>query len=437
MVGVRVFSILSRKIISLVAAIGVGFAMGGPAFAAEALVKDIRFGVSSPTVSRVVVDISEPVIFKAGQDTAGESLSFKLAGARLGPRPQPEKQVAGLVESYSAREVGQGDILVEVKLKKYCKIKELFSIPPSATNHNFRVVMDVEETGPTKKVASAKNFQTLSDVISASTQEGTPRGRSSQARPATGTSSASLSVRPAGDEMPVVVIDAGHGGSDPGALGPDGVREADVTLAAALALKDALVRLGGYKVVLTRSKDERVAYEERTQIARGAQAGLFISLHADSISNSKVRGASIYTLSKTGSERSAREALSQEDYKVFGADLEKENPVVGGILYSKAQEWTGTESDRFAQALISKLAGVTPLLNNTHRKGNLIVLLSPDVPAVLLELAFISNAKDETNLKSPAWRKRTMGAVANAIDDYFTERALSRQAFNEASTANR
>ena len=183
--------------------------------------------------------------------------------------------------------------------------------------------------------------------------------------------------------------------------------------------------------MLTRSEDKRLAHEERSRIARDAKAGLFISLHADAHSDPKVRGGSVYTLSDEGTERSAREALANGNYNVFDLDVGQAGQQVGGILYNLAQRETANESDRFAEILISKLSGVTPLLNNTHRRGNFKVLLAPDVPAVLLELAFISNKQDEANLRSTVWRKRAMGAAAAAIDGYFQQRAAAKHASNE------
>jgi N-acetylmuramoyl-L-alanine amidase len=209
-----------------------------------------------------------------------------------------------------------------------------------------------------------------------------------------------------------------------------------VTLAAAETLAEILRETGRYEVVLTRSKDIRLAHEERSRIARDARAGLFISLHADAHSDPKVRGGSVYTLSDEGTERSAREALAKGDYVVHDLNIADTSKELGGILYGLAQRDTANASDKFAEILVNRLAGVTPLLNNTHRRGNFKVLLAPDVPAVLLELAFISNKQDEANLQSLTWRRRTMGAAAAAIDAYFNERGREKHA-SAASTATR
>jgi N-acetylmuramoyl-L-alanine amidase len=162
-----------------------------------------------------------------------------------------------------------------------------------------------------------------------------------------------------------------------------------------------------------------------------------MSIHADAHKDSKIRGGSVYTLSEEGEARSAREALAQGNYHVHDLDIGDVDPGISGILYDVAQKETETESDRLAEILSSRLVGVTPLLNNTHRRGNFKVLLAPDVPAVLLELAFISNEKDEKNLTSPAWRKKTMTAVAGAIDAYFDDRGRALHARNSGASGSR
>jgi N-acetylmuramoyl-L-alanine amidase len=240
-------------------------------------------------------------------------------------------------------------------------------------------------------------------------------------------------VSVANAEWPVIVIDAGHGGTDPGAHGPGGVLEKTVTLAAAKQLAQLLEARGRYRIVMTRAGDSRLSLEDRSKSARDAKAELFISLHADANADTKLRGGSVYTLSEEGGERSAREVRAQGDYHVYDLNIGEEikhDPTVGNILLDIGQTYTKNESSKFAEKLLTSLKGVTPLINNSHRTADLFVLLSPDVPAVLFELAFISNKNDEANLNSPAWREKTMTAVAEAIDAYFDARSLTRQAAN-------
>ena len=215
-----------------------------------------------------------------------------------------------------------------------------------------------------------------------------------------------------------VVLDPGHGGFDPGASGPAGTREEAVTLEAALALRTVL-QARGYEVVLTRDADRFVELNERVEIARRAQADLFLSLHADAHEDPSLRGASVYTLSDKRAGRMAREMKSSGDFALYDVALSEEERDVGDILFDIASAETRNASGRLAATLVDELSGRVPMVNNTHRKGSLAVLLSPDVPAVLVEMAFISNAEDEANLTSPRWRRRAMTAVADGIDAYF------------------
>lgn len=224
------------------------------------------------------------------------------------------------------------------------------------------------------------------------------------------------------DDLKVVVIDPGHGGVDPGAQGQRGTFEKTVNLAAALQLEKILNQRGRYKVVLTRNGDKTIRPDRREELAREANADLFISIHADAIPQAHIRGASVYTLSEKGAVRSANLARSQGNYHVYDLDLEEYDDVVSDILFDKAQDSTNTASSKFAGKLVENLSGKTPMLNRSHRTANFRVLLAPDVPAVLLEMAFISNAKDEKNLNSKKWRNTVMTAVADSIDQYFSER---------------
>lgn len=214
-----------------------------------------------------------------------------------------------------------------------------------------------------------------------------------------------------------VVIDAGHGGHDPGALGAAGAREKVVVLAAALRLREELEARGGYRVVLTRDGDVFLPLEDRVRIAREHRADLFISLHADANENRNARGASVYTLSERGGAR-ARGVMEKQDWHVdLGGD--DHPPQVQRILLDLAQRETTNRSADFAQTLIAHLGQTSPLLRNTHRNAGFFVLLAPDVPAVLVELGFMTNAQDEERLVDPAERRRKMAAVADAIDVYF------------------
>lgn len=224
--------------------------------------------------------------------------------------------------------------------------------------------------------------------------------------------------RPVGRAVRVVVIDAGHGGHDTGAQSL--VRnEKDITLAAALALRDRLERIGGYRVVLTRSTDVFIPLEERVRIARRAGADLFISLHADSAgSDPTPHGASVYTISDHGETR-VNNVLGPHEWFTH-AGTARSDPSVRQLLLDLTQSSTRNRSSQFASVLIDHIGDKVDLLPHTHRDAGYFVLLAPDVPAVLLEMGFITNPSDEMRLTNPAQRGRLMAGVADAIDAYFS-----------------
>jgi N-acetylmuramoyl-L-alanine amidase len=204
------------------------------------------------------------------------------------------------------------------------------------------------------------------------------------------------------------VIDAGHGGRDPGAVGVNGTREKDVVLHCALMARDALEQRG-YRVALTRDGDNFVELEDRVHFARGQHADLFISIHADSSPNPETTGASVYTLSDRGQARAQGMIASQNWDLGLGATRET---ATRDILVDLTQRETTNRSAEFAQVVIPKLGEVAPLVRNTHRNAGLFVLLAPDVPAVLIETGFLSSATDERRLNDPRARTRMADAMA-------------------------
>ncbi|HEY1414866.1 MAG TPA: N-acetylmuramoyl-L-alanine amidase [Caulobacteraceae bacterium] len=214
----------------------------------------------------------------------------------------------------------------------------------------------------------------------------------------------------------VIVIDAGHGGHDPGAQS-DGENEKDITLAAALHLRHRLLRDGQYRVVMTRSSDVFVPLETRVSIARQAGADLFIALHADSAGdNDATHGASVYTLSGHGETR-VKEVLTGREW--FAKAAPRNDPAVKGILLDLTQRSTLNRSNEFAQLLVDRLSEKIDVLPKSHRDAGYFVLLAPDVPAVLLEMGFITSPLDQARLTSPARRNALMDMVGDAIDEYF------------------
>jgi N-acetylmuramoyl-L-alanine amidase len=226
----------------------------------------------------------------------------------------------------------------------------------------------------------------------------------------------------------MIVIDAGHGGVDPGALG-NGVMEKNITLAVALALKKELLASGRYRVALTRDSDIYIPLRDRFKIARDNGADLFISLHADSHNDPFMRGASVYTLSETASDAEAADLANQENKSdiIAGVDLSKQSGMVTDILIDLAQRDTINQSNTFAVSLVSELKSDTLMLEHSHRSAGFAVLKAPDVPSVLIEMGYVSSQKDEALLSDKQHQSRLARAIRRAIDDFFSGREPIRR----------
>lgn len=227
--------------------------------------------------------------------------------------------------------------------------------------------------------------------------------------------------KPQPERMPMIVIDAGHGGRDPGATGGKGTYEKHVTLAYAKALADALRRTGRYQVSLTRDDDTYIMLRERLAMGRRAKGDIFISVHADSAENSSTRGLSVYTLSENASDAEAA-ALAARENKVdiiYGMNLSTENKDVTEILIDLAQRETKNKSTKLADIIVEAVGKKVKLLPNTHRYAGFAVLKAPDVPSVLIELGFLSNRKDEALITSSNYRALVVESLVQGIDNYF------------------
>lgn len=225
----------------------------------------------------------------------------------------------------------------------------------------------------------------------------------------------------AGGERYIVVIDPGHGGKDPGAS-HHGAVERSIVLDSSKQLKAMLSSNPRYDVRLTRSDDTFIELEDRVTLAREWGADLFISVHADAAGSPSVMGASVYTLSAKGERRVDQMAESQN--WILPIETGEATEEVTDILEDFLKRETKSNSEQFASLLIPELQEAGPVLRNTKRQENLFVLLAPDVPAVLLEMGFLTNEADARRLSSKAGQRKTMQAVANAIDAYFAQQEM-------------
>ena len=219
----------------------------------------------------------------------------------------------------------------------------------------------------------------------------------------------------------MVVLDAGHGGPDPGALGVLGTKEKEVVLEFVHELTKQLREHGGYHVVLTREGDMGVGLGSRVLRARESQAALFVSVHADSLKEKHVGGFSVYTLSEVASDREAAALARQENAvdALIGVTLDREEGEVRDILIDLSLRDTKNLSVKFARMLLDRVGEKTPLLSKSHRFAGFRVLKAPDVPSVLVELGFLTNREDESRMVSSAWRRMVARQFVLAMGDFF------------------
>lgn len=229
-------------------------------------------------------------------------------------------------------------------------------------------------------------------------------------------------------DRPLVVIDAGHGGFDPGAISPtSGLKEKDVTLRIARAIRDELLKSGRVRVALTRDDDRFLVLQERYGVARKLRADLFISIHCDSVGAGDATGASVYTLSEVASDKEAARLAARENKAdvIAGVDLGSENADVSSILIDLTQRETMNASAAFARLLGREAESNIPLRPGFHKFASLMVLKAPDMPSVLFETGYISNPKDAAFLDSPEGRKRIAQSVERAVEVNFARKLAS------------
>ena len=233
-------------------------------------------------------------------------------------------------------------------------------------------------------------------------------------------------TKSAGDPRPVVVVDPGHGGIDTGTRAPSGEQEKNLVLAFATMLRDKLEKTGKYRVVMTRSDDTFVQLADRVRFARAQQAQLFISIHCDALARGggAADGATVYTLSDKASDAEAQRLADAENRAdvIAGVNLAEEPGDIADILIDLAQRETKTFSSAFARSVVGELKNAARLHKNPLRSAGFRVLKAPDVPSVLIELGYVSNAADLKQLISDQWRSRTSEAVTRAVQTYFITR---------------
>jgi len=229
------------------------------------------------------------------------------------------------------------------------------------------------------------------------------------------------SIKSTASGLPLVVIDPGHGGKDPGAVGITGIYEKSVALATAEVLARLLTASGKYRVAMTRTTDLFIPLEHRVDFAHARRADLFVSMHADALPDRQVRGASVYTLANQASDRQTAALAERENSadRFAGPTFRSEPPMVASILSSLLEKETKIGSARMAESVVRLLGQQLPMLPNPSRHARFMVLRAADIPSVLVEMGFMSNPKDEAALHRPDHRRLVALSMKRAVDSYF------------------
>ncbi|MEH6402969.1 MAG: N-acetylmuramoyl-L-alanine amidase [Sneathiella sp.] len=307
----------------------------------------------------------------------------------------------GVIQDYRYGLFRKGTSRVVLDLKAPVKILRKVILPPSE-GKPYRFFIDVQRTTNTVFAKAVKSSRRKQVASAPAVIQIIPEASNNR------------KIR--------VVIDAGHGGIDPGATGKSGVYEKKLTLAVAKKLHARLSKNPRFKTILTRSDDTFLSLRERVNVARRNKSDLFISIHADSIGRSDIRGSTVYTLSENASDDEAA-ALAKDNNKsdvIAGVDLEAQDDTVQGILIDLAQRETMNFSVKFAKLLIPEIAqSGMKVGGKSHRFAGFRVLKAPDVPSVLVELGYLSNHQDEKILKSSTGQMKLANSIAEAVEKYF------------------
>jgi N-acetylmuramoyl-L-alanine amidase len=410
------------------------FALPSAAWAAPAItVTDARVGTHQ-TKTRIVLDLTGRVSYRVFTLTDPHRVVIDLPEVKWELAPSALGGRTGLVRKLRYGMFKPGNSRFVLECNRSASVDDIFLVEPTG-GHGYRLVLDLTVRGQddsVKTAGTAPRPPAPKPMLNVSFTPPPPKGiaftaprpeRDEFAPPVpAGLVFAPPPARPRPrEDTRIVVIDPGHGGVDPGARGVSRVDEKHVTLAVAREVRRQLERKGGYKVVLTRDRDVYIRLRDRIAIARKLGADLFISVHADSMRDKSVRGASVYTLSERASDAEAA-ALAEQENKVdliADMDLSEETPDVANILLDLVQRESMNRSSQFAELLATELARETRLLSNAHRFAGFAVLKAPDIPSVLVELGFLSNPEDARLLRRKDHQKKLAVGIARAVDTYF------------------
>lgn len=368
-------------------------------FAQDVSISGLRFGKNGET-TRFVLDLSSAVKPRIFLLSSPSRVVIDLPEVNWAVKN--EAKALGAVAGYRHGLFSSDTYRIVLDLKQEAVVSKAFSLP-ARSGYTDRYVVDLRPA----------NKREFSSAVAASRLE--------RSRITTAEAPAAPRPAPRSTDRRIVVVDAGHGGVDPGTLGRFGANEKILTLQISREIKKELEATGRYKVYLTRDKDVYIPHRKRFGLAREVGADLFISVHVDAIANPKVQGGTVYTLNETASDKEAARLAAKENKSdiLAGVDLGETNNEVSSILIDLAQRETMNSSAEFAEILVPAMREEVRMHKKGHRFANLLVLKSPDVPSILLETGYQTNKSDARMLNSAAGQRRIAKAIRKASDRYF------------------
>jgi len=371
---------------------------------AAPVVMSVRIGEHDDR-TRFVVELSDPLNLRTFTLSNPNRVVIDMPAVQWHLDGAPKPTGHGAIKGYRYGLFRPGNSRFVIDLTQPVTISSAVVIPPEG-GFGYRVVIDLFPSSQAKFDTGAGWPADLK------AREAQAERAASAAPPATQASAAKRTI----------VIDPGHGGIDSGTSGVNGLMERDLVLDEGLRLARLLKAEPGFSVFMTRDSDVFIPLRQRVSISRAHRADLFVSLHADSNPNAEVSGLSIYTLSESGSDREAAALARKENQSdiIAGVDLGGENSAVAPILLDLEQRDTMNKSSRFAEGALAALRRTTDILpRQPHRSAAFVVLKAPDVPSVLIELGYLSNADDAAQMNTARWRNGVASAIAAAVERHF------------------
>lgn len=390
-----------------------------PALAEEGAPAPMVIGIEltdNAAQSRLVLELSDPVDFRSFLLTNPNRVVVEMPELVWRPGTTPAPSGRGIVKNYRFGEFRENQSRLVLELNRPAKIGSAEMLAPRGGS-GFRLVINLTP-------ATASDFAARA-------------GWPSQAEFTSGKNSL-LADHVRKDARPLIIIDPGHGGMDPGTHGEGGLLEKNIALSVARQLGQRLEQSGRYRVKLTRDADVFIPLRDRVEIARAAHGDLFVSLHADSNEHREIRGASVYTLSRGASDRETANLADKENLAGVALGLEPADTtaVADFILSDLGEREIMNLSARFAETIIGTLPAATDVHKPLpHRSANFAVLKAPDIPSVLIELGYLTNPDDESEMATQSWRMRVTAAIAAAIDRHFAQAQLIQTPMAEAKAA--